>query len=163
LLYFSSGGLYTISVKNLTSGLLQEMKHQFIHYTGTLHPMFGTFFNFAIEPYFRTYFDKSKGGAYPHIASGTPLFPMRIQFGWQLSLNDDFFMKEIKSATDGLLQAALDDGQDIGDMKQIRYPNYALDSTPLSEIYGDNVARLKTIRQAWDPENVMYLTGGFKF
>ncbi len=139
------------------------MKRQFIHYTGTLHPMFGTFFNFAIEPYLRTYFDKSKGGAYPHIASATPLLPMRIQFGWKLPLNDDFFIKEIQSAADSLLQAARDDGQDIDGIEQIRYPNYALDSTPLSEIYGNNVARLKTIRQAWDPENVMYLTGGFKF
>lgn len=111
--------------------------------------MFGTFFNIAIEPYLRTYFDKSKGGAYPHIASATPLLPMRIQFGWKLPLNDDFFIKEIQSAADSLLQVARDDGQDI-------------DGT-LSEIYGNNVARLKTIRQAWDPENVMYLTGGFKF
>ena len=127
-----------------------------------LHPTFCTFINFAIEPFISTYFDKSQDGAYPHIASSAPLFPTRIQFGWQQPLNDNFFINEIKLASDNLLQTALDDGQDVGGIKQIRYSNMALENTPLSEIYGNNVARLKSIRQAWDPENIMYLTGGFK-
>ena len=43
------------------------------------------------------------------------------------------------------------------------YPNYAIESTPLSELYGENVNRLKILRQAWDRQNVTYLSGGFKF
>jgi hypothetical protein len=41
-------------------------------------------------------------------------------------LNDDFFTNEVKSAADALLQRALDDRQNIGVIKQFRYPNYAL-------------------------------------
>jgi hypothetical protein len=34
--------------------------------------------------------------------------------------------------------------------------------TSISQMYASNVAKLQSIRQASDPENVMYLTGGFK-
>ncbi|CAF4165623.1 unnamed protein product, partial [Adineta steineri] len=54
-------------------------------------------------------------------------------------------------------------GQDLSGAKEILYPNYALDNTPLIKMYGKNLDRLKSIRQQWDPENIMYLTGGFKF
>ena len=80
-----------------------------------------------------------------------------------IASTDNFFINEIKVAADRILQASLDEGQGISIKEQIRYPNYALENTPLSEMYGDNVARLQKIRQSWDPENVMYLTGGFKF
>ena len=72
-------------------------------------------------------------------------------------------MKEHKSTYDTVFQMALDDGQNIGGSNQIVYPNYASADTPLSQMYGNNVARLRRIRQAWDPDNVMCLTGGFKF
>jgi Berberine and berberine like len=41
--------------------------------------------------------------------------------------------------------------------------NYALFSTPLVDMYGKNVERLREIRRAIDPEDVMGLAGGFKF
>jgi hypothetical protein len=78
-------------------------------------------------------------------------------------LNDEYFVNEIRSVAAIILQTVLDENQDVGGTKQIRYSNYAVENTTLSEMYGDNVARLQSIRQAWDPENVMYLTGGFKF
>ena len=62
-----------------------------------------------------------------------------------------------------VFQIALDDGQDIGGSKQITYPNYASADTPLSQMYGDNVPKLRHIQETWDPDNVMYLAGGFKF
>lgn len=73
------------------------------------------------------------------------------------------FLNEIKSTRDTLLQMVIAQGQNVGGSKQIVYPNYALDDTPLSQMYGNNQAKLQSIRQAWDPDNVMYLTGGFKF
>ncbi|CAF1054790.1 unnamed protein product [Rotaria sordida] len=104
----------------------------------------------------------SQGGAYPHMASITPLFPVNIQVGWALAVHDNAFIAKIKSMTAAVLKAALDDGQDVGGPKQILYPNYALPDTPLEQLYGSNVSRLQSIRQAWDPNNVMNLTERFK-
>ena len=57
--------------------------------------------------------------------------------------------------------AALADGQNVSHAAV--YVNYALFGTPLKEIYGGNVERLRKIRAAIDPEDVMGLTGGWKF
>jgi hypothetical protein len=92
-----------------------------------------------------------------------PIFPLEIGFNRALPSDDKIFINEIQLSCSTLLQMVLNQGQDVGGSKQIRYPNYALSNTPLSEMYGDNVARLQSIRKAWNPENVMYLTGGFKF
>ncbi|CAF2522558.1 unnamed protein product [Rotaria sp. Silwood2] len=88
---------------------------------------------------------------------------VEYEFGWESSSDNNAFIDGLKSTTNTILQAALDDGQDIGGSKQIRYPNNALGDTPLEQMYGDNVAKLRSIRQAWDPYNIMYLCGGFKF
>jgi hypothetical protein len=122
--------------------------------------MGGTLLTINIEPFLPTYFNYSQGGAYPHVPSSAAPLPVVIQFGWDIPARDEYFINQTQSVANALVQAAVDDGQDI---KQIRYPNYALDSTPLSEMYGDNVDRLKMIRQSWDRDNVMCLAGGFKF
>jgi hypothetical protein len=57
--------------------------------------------------------------------------------------------------------AALADGQNVS--CATKYVNYALYGTPLEDIYGRNVERLREIRAAIDPEDVMGLAGGWKF
>ncbi|CAF4132375.1 unnamed protein product, partial [Rotaria sp. Silwood2] len=153
----------TVSITQLSTNLLRTINNQLLFYNSTLGSKPGAFFIYSIEPFISTYFDKSQGGAYPHVPSSTPLFPLLIQFGWESSSDNNAFIDGLKSTTNTILQAALDDGQDIGGSKQIRYPNNALGDTPLEQMYGDNVAKLRSIRQAWDPYNIMYLCGGFKF
>lgn len=51
-------------------------------------------------------------------------------------------------------------GQDISDAAL--YGNYAIASTPLERIFGDNLEQLKTTKQKYDPGNVMGLAGGWK-
>lgn len=75
---------------------------------------------------------------------------------------DDYYHSAVKEATAMILQAAIEDGQDVGGAKQIVYPNYAVYDTPLSKLYGSNVRRLQSIKKKYDPTNVMGLTGGFK-
>jgi hypothetical protein len=41
--------------------------------------------------------------------------------------------------------------------------NYALFGTPLEYMYGGNLERLREIRAAIDPKDVMGLAGGWKF
>ena len=161
--YFSSGRFHTISVTNLTARVLQELKNQTIHNAAKFDSKLDAFVSFTAEPFLPTYFDKSKGGAYPHYPSPTPLLPIFLQFSWRLPSDDDYFINEIKLSANSIMQAAIDDGQNTNGTIQIRYPNYALETTPLSEMYGANLPRLQLIRKGWDPDNVMNLTGGFKF
>ena len=57
--------------------------------------------------------------------------------------------------------AALADGQNVSHAAV--YVNYALYGTPLKDMYGGNVGRLREIRAVIDPDDVMGLTGGWKF
>lgn len=43
------------------------------------------------------------------------------------------------------------------------YPNYALAGTPLKDMFGDNLPALRALKARVDPDNVMGLTGGWKF
>ena len=67
----------------------------------------------------------------------------------------------LRSIAGAIRAAALADGQNVS--HAAKYPNYALFGTPLEDMYGGNVERLREIRAAVDPEDVMGLTGGWKF
>jgi hypothetical protein len=67
-------------------------------------------------------------------------------------------LRQISSA---IRTAALADGQNVS--RAAKYPNYSIFDTPLEDIYGGNVERLRKIRKAVDPEDVMGLAGGWKF
>ena len=67
----------------------------------------------------------------------------------------------IRSSRSTLVAAGIKDGQDLQDA--ISYPNYALFGTPLEEMYGQHLGRLREIRKKYDPENIMGLAGGWKF
>jgi hypothetical protein len=67
----------------------------------------------------------------------------------------------IRNISKTIHAAALADGQDVS--HAAKYPNYALFGTPLEDMYGGNVGRLRKIKAAVDPEDVMDLSGGWKF
>ncbi|CAF4296575.1 unnamed protein product [Adineta steineri] len=161
-MYYCSGRFHTVSVRNISQAIVEKVRDLFIEYAFPNILFGGTLVNFAIEPFLPSYFDKSQGGAYPHSPSN-PLFPIVIQFGWLLELDDETFINATQTVAKALLQTAIEDGQDIEGLEEILYPNYALIGTPLTKMYGNNVDRLKSIRQQWDPDNVMCLTGGFRF
>jgi hypothetical protein len=63
--------------------------------------------------------------------------------------------------SDSVRSVALKDGQSVS--HAAIYPNYALFGTPLEDMYGGNVERLRRIRAMIDPGDVMGLTGGWRF
>ena len=67
----------------------------------------------------------------------------------------------LRNMTATIHAAALADGQNVSNAAE--YMNYALYGTPLKGIYGGNLERLREIRAKIDPNNVMGLTGGWKF
>jgi hypothetical protein len=67
----------------------------------------------------------------------------------------------LRQISDNILTTALADGQNVSHAAV--YPNYALFGRPLEDMYGENVERLRKIRAVIDPDNVMGLSGGWKF
>jgi len=160
--YFFSSRTTTVSITSISNRFVQGLVNEAIHLNGTLGRRSGASIVFGIEPFISTYLDKSEGDGYPHSSSSNPLFPLLIAFNWDSSSDDEMFVNEVKSTFDVVLQLALD-GQDVRGSKQILYSNYASDQVSLSQLYGQNLPQLQRIRKTWDPNNIMYLTGGFKF
>jgi hypothetical protein len=67
----------------------------------------------------------------------------------------------LRNFADAIRDVALADGQNV--THAAKYVDYALFGTPLEDMYGRNVGRLRKIRAVIDPEDVMALTGGWKF
>ena len=67
----------------------------------------------------------------------------------------------VRQSAERIRDAAIAEGQAIANAPL--YPNYAMLGTSLKGMYGDNVAKLKSLRRRVDPCDVMGLTGGFKF
>jgi len=53
------------------------------------------------------------------------------------------------------------EGQDLTNAPP--YPNYAIEGTPIEDMYGAGTERLEELRAQYDPQGVMLLTGGWKF
>ena len=88
-------------------------------------------------------------------------FPLSIYFGWLNATYDSDFYDSIRQSARRIHDVAIDDGQDITNAPL--YPNYAIFGTPLKDMYGGNVGKLHKLKRKVDPDNVMGLTGGFKF
>ena len=69
----------------------------------------------------------------------------------------DVLRKSVKIAHD----AAVADGQNVSHAAV--YSNYALSGTPLKDMFGTNLPRLRKIKKEIDPEKVIDLAGGFRF
>ena len=146
----------------MTVRLLKKLADLTMYYYSQLGSKQGADISFLILHQFPAYLKHSLNSAYnPHVSSSS-VFPIGIVATWELPSDDYIFLKSIQSMADTLLQTMIDDGQYDKNVKQIVYPNFALETTPVSSIYGSNLPRLQRIRAAWDPKNVMYLTGGYK-
>ncbi|KAK4047235.1 hypothetical protein OIV83_005538 [Microbotryomycetes sp. JL201] len=154
------GAFHTISLLDYSPKIMDAIIQQ-VQYYGSISLLHSaTFISYDVEPFVPSYFDNSKGGAYPH-SSTRPLLPLNLYFAWTNPLEDNFWRNELKKSADLLLNIARQEGQAVD--PQIRYPNYALADTPLIELYGEeNLAQLKAIKRKYDPTRVMDLAGGFK-
>ena len=114
----------------------------------------------TLEPFASTLFSHGSPSAYPPDRSHL-VFPSIISYLWSNASLDATIARQLRQNTDEARAAVLADGQDLS--HAVIYVNYALFDTPLKEMYGANVPRLRKIRAEVDPEDVMGLAGGFKF
>ena len=116
--------------------------------------------SYDVEPFLPDLFNHSSiSSAYPPDRSRA-LFPTNIYFAWSSSSNDSEIAAALWQSTNTIQAAAIDEGQNITDAPV--YGNYALIGTPIKSLYGENLQRLRSIRNEVDPNNVMALAGGFK-
>ncbi|KAI9449848.1 FAD-binding domain-containing protein [Lactarius psammicola] len=113
----------------------------------------------TFEPFLRDVYSHGSDSAYPPDRSYA-LFPTAVTFAYNNASLDDTISKGLRSYSDTVTAAAVADGQNVSHASV--YPNYALFDTPLEDIYGENLPRLRAIKKAVDPKNVMGLAGGFK-
>ena len=120
-----------------------------------------TFISFDVEPFVPSLFSKGElsASAYPP-ERARALLPLNIYFAWLFPASDDLMRESAGRSAEHLTQVAVSEGQDIANAPL--YGNYAKEDTPIERIFGDNLVRLKAIKQQVDPENVMGLAGGWK-
>jgi hypothetical protein len=114
----------------------------------------------VLEPFDKDIFSHGTASAYPPDRSHA-IFPSSLTFEWSNASLDDTMAFALRNISNSIRAAALADGQDVS--HAALYPNYALFGTPLEDMYGGNVERLRKIKAAIDPEDVMGLAGGWKF
>ena len=114
----------------------------------------------TLEPFDKGLFSHGYGSAYPPDRSRA-LFPSAVSVQWSNASLDDTMAFALRNISDTVHAVALADGQDVS--HAAKYPNYALFGTSLEDMYGGNIERLRKIRAAVDPKDVMGLTGGWKF
>ena len=114
----------------------------------------------TVETFNKDFFSHGRDSAYPPDRSHA-VFPSVLTVQWSDSSLDDAMAFALRNFADAIRDVALADGQNVS--HAAKYVNYALFGTPLEDMYGGNVERLRKIRAAIDPEDVMGLTGGWKF
>jgi Berberine and berberine like len=114
----------------------------------------------TLEPFDKGIFTHGSESAYPPDRSHA-IFPSSLTLEWTDASLDETMALALRQISNTIRAAALADGQDVS--HAALYPNYALFGTPLEDMYGGNVERLRQIRAAIDPEYVMNLAGGWRF
>jgi hypothetical protein len=121
-----------------------------------------TFLSYDVEPFLPSFLahGTEQTTSYPPSRART-LLPLNLYFAWGASLSDDTLRDAIVQSAEQITQVAVGEGQDVADAPL--YGNYAIESTPLERIFGDNIGLLEALKAQYDPEDVMGLAGGWKF
>ena len=127
----------------------------------------GAFFvSFVPEPFLQSYLSHANSpSAFPPPAARQPgkaPNPLLIWCGWEDPLHDDVFIAALEESGNRLAAVAKAEGLLIDDPPAL-YGNYVNAKTRLEDIYGENLPRLRALQDMIDPNNVMSLSGGFKF
>ncbi|KAF9002470.1 FAD dependent oxidoreductase [Cyathus striatus] len=162
--YGQRGIFNTVSVLKYTPNLLSVILNETEYWGKYLSAKTGVFISYDVEPFLSDiYTHNTTASAYPATRPSAGLLPFNIYYAWVGTAFDDDFHAAARQSAAQIRNAALAEGQAGIDASPNLYPNYAIYDTPLSDIYGSNVARLKSLKASVDPKNVMGLSGGFKF
>ncbi|KAI0293621.1 hypothetical protein B0F90DRAFT_1761958 [Multifurca ochricompacta] len=114
----------------------------------------------AFDPFEPDYLTHGGPSAHPPDRSRAYL-PASMFIAWSKPLVEKYMEDAIRRSGEALVTAGIRDGQDLENAAP--YVNYVMFDTPLEKMYGGGLERLREIRREYDPEDVMGLTGGWKF
>jgi len=122
--------------------------------------------SYVIEPFLQSYLSHANSpSAFPTPAARQPgkaPNPFLVYFSWEDPIHDDELVAAVEESVNRLAAVAKAEGLLIDDPPAL-YGNYVNARTPLVDIYGKNLPSLQALKAKIDPNNVMGLSGGFKF
>ncbi|EMD37315.1 hypothetical protein CERSUDRAFT_94318 [Gelatoporia subvermispora B] len=151
----------TVPFIQYTPKILDALANETEFWNERLTSQSAAIISWAAEPFLPDILSK-----HPDIATAYPptkaqvFSPLSMFIQWNDSTADDTMREALRQSATHLTAVAVEDGQDIRDAPE--YGNYAIDGTPLSRIFGEQLPRLKEIKRQYDPQGVMGLTGGWK-
>jgi len=151
----------TVPFLQFTPTILTAIVNETEFWNERLAPLSAALISYAIELFLPDFLSKQTvaSSAYPPTRAH-PFLPFSISYQWNDSSVDEIMRNAITESAQHLTAVAIAEGQDIGEAPA--YGNYAIDTTPLSRIFGNQMPRLTDIKRQYDPENVMGLAGGWK-
>ncbi|KAG1860272.1 FAD dependent oxidoreductase [Suillus subalutaceus] len=152
-----------VPIEQFTTSMLEMVKNQTLFYGKKVSESSGFLISYDIIPLLPSLYSHSDTpSAFPSSRdSGQGYSFIQVYYGWT-DANDDEVMLQLGAESAAYMkQFAVDAGQDVANA--LIYPNCAPPGTALEDMYGDAVSTLHSIRSAVDPDDVMSLTGGWRF
>jgi len=117
---------------------------------------------YTIEPFLPSFLSHGRtASAYPP-SRQLPLLPTTFDYVYTPASADAACHAAMIASTAQLQQRAVS-GVNIADPDVVRYGNYALaPETPVEDIFGTSLPRLRVLNKLYDPFGVMALSGGWK-
>ncbi|KAF9648818.1 FAD-binding domain-containing protein [Thelephora ganbajun] len=160
------GSFQMLGLSHFTQTILEAVEDELNFWSAKLTPKSGTLFSYTVEPFLPSYLSHANSpSAFPTPAArklGKAPNPLLVYFGWNNSFYDDEFVGAVEESANRLAAIAKAEGL-LSNHPLALYGNYVNSRTPLVDIYGENLPKLRALRAEIDPENVMDLAGGFKF
>ncbi|KAK0199361.1 FAD dependent oxidoreductase [Desarmillaria ectypa] len=142
-----------IPVLDYSESTIEGLVDEINHWASTLSTHGASVISISLEPFLPNIFSHApaNSSAYP-ISRDHTVFPTNLNFQWVGESEDDIFHAAARETT-----------QKLGSLGAPRYPNYAIDGTPMKDMYGEQgMRRMEITRERVDPRGIMRLTGGFK-
>ncbi|KAH9931578.1 FAD dependent oxidoreductase [Fomitopsis serialis] len=153
----------TVSITNPSSSLFDAVLNETTYWYQTLAAEVSDLVvHYDVEPFLRNIYSHAgaDSSAWPPRRDQS-FTPMLIAYAWTSPDNDGLINTVMQQSTRQLTDLAMSEGQDIANTPL--YNNYALYSHPAEKVYGNNLGRLRSIRERYDPQRVMDLAGGWNF
>ncbi|KAI0036361.1 FAD-binding domain-containing protein [Vararia minispora EC-137] len=155
------GAFTSVQVMELTPGVIGFIQNLTSTTAGPLLLDHGvSYFSYDVEPFDVGLYTHGSPSAWPPDRS-RGLLPINLYFTWSDESKDEEIIGIMTQLAENITSFADAEGQCVGNAAL--YGNYALGDTPVEDIYGANVAKLRAIKKLVDPYRIMDLAGGFKF
>ncbi|KAJ8496450.1 hypothetical protein ONZ45_g12438 [Pleurotus djamor] len=158
------GRFCPLSLEDITPNVLEAMANETKFWGPRLEALDSAVLSYSIDPFLPSILTHNLPGqvsAYPP-SRRKAFLPGDIYFSWFSPTSDASMVQAAKQSAQQLAKIATAEGQGLV-LNAPKYPNYAITGTPLEEMYGANVPKLRALKILVDPTNVMGLAGVWKF